>query len=201
MAKIKVELSASYGCNCMGFGYGSEETIDIEVSEQELASLQKLGSEEISCEAIVEAIENGETVLQSLHKKIEEKFYYMVEEYWLYEADNECLEESLSEAIENDLSEDIFTPSLSVEEFIEAVKNKEIDFDGLQFGYFEDIEDNYDLEDEDDVQSLYNSYILNEYYDWLCDKDNDHAFVADRVGVDLDACHEDGVNYKIMLSE
>lgn len=201
MAKIKVELNASFGCDCMGCGYGSEETIEIEVNEQELEALRKLGSEEISCEAVVEAIENGETALQSLHEYIEERFYYMVDEYWLYEADNECLEESLSEAIENDLSEDIFTPSLSVEEFIEAVKNKEIDFDGLQFGYFEDIEDNYDLEDEDDVQSLYNSYILNEYYDWLCDKDNDHAFVADRVGVDLDACHEDGVNYKIMLSE
>ena len=185
----------------MGCGYGSEETIEIEVNEQELEALRKLGSEEISCEAVVEAIENGETALQTLHEYIEERFYYMVDEYWLYEADNECLEESLSEAIENDLSENIFTPSLSVEEFIEAVKNKEIDFDGLQFGYFEDIEDNYDLEDEDDVQSLYNSYILNEYYDWLCDKDNDHAFVADRVGVDLDACHEDGVNYKIMLSE
>ena len=201
MAKIKVELNASYGCDCMGCGYGSEETIEIEVNEQELEALWKLGSEEISWEAVVEAIESGDTTLQSLHEKLEEKFYYMVEEYWLYEADNECLEESLSEAIENDLSEDIFTPSLSVEEFIEAVKNKEIDFDGLQFGYFEDIEDNYDLEDEDDVQSLYNSYILNEYYDWLCDKDNDHAFVADRVGIDLDACHEDGVNYKIMLSE
>lgn len=201
MAKIKVELNASFGCDCMGCGYGSEETIEIEVNEQELEALRKLGSEEISYEAVVEAIEKGETALQSLHEYIEERFYYMVDEYWLYEADNECLEESLSEAIENDLSEDIFTPSLSVEEFIEAVKNKEIDFDGLQFGYFEDIEDNYDLEDEDDVQSLYNSYILNEYYDWLCDKDNDHAFVADRVGVDLDACHEDGVNYKIMLSE
>lgn len=201
MAKIKVELNASFGCDCMGCGYGREETIEIEVNEQELEALRKLGSAEFSCEAVVEAIENGETALQSLHEYIEERFYYMVDEYWLYEADNECLEESLSEAIENDLSEDIFTPSLSVEEFIEAVKNKEIDFDGLQFGYFEDIEDNYDLEDEDDVQSLYNSYILNEYYDWLCDKDNDHAFVADRVGVDLDACHEDGVNYKIILSE
>ena len=201
MAKIKVELNTSFGCDCMGCGYGSEDTIEIEVNEQELEALRKLGSEEISYEAVVEAIENGETALQSLHEYIEERFYYMVDEYWLYEADNECLEESLSEAIENDLSEDIFTPSLSVEEFIEAVKIKEIDFDGLQFGHFEDIEDNYDLEDEDDVQSLYNSYILNEYYDWLCDKDNDHAFVADRVGVDLDACHEDGVNYKIMLSE
>ena len=201
MVKIKVELNASYGCDCMGCGYGSEQTIEIEVNEQVLEALRKLGSEEIPCDAVVEAIRNGETALQSLHENIEEKFYYMVEEYWLYEADNECLEESLSEAMENDLSEDIFTPSLSVEEFIEAVKNKDIDFDGLQFGYFEDIEDNYNLEDEEDAQSVYNSYILNEYYDWVLGNGHDHAFIAERVGLDLYACHEDGVNYKIMLSE
>ena len=117
MAKIKVELNASYGCDCMGCGYGSEETIEIEVNEQELEALRKLGTKEISCEAVVEAIESGDTTLQSLHERIEEKFYYMVEEYWLYEADNECLEESLSEAIENDLSENIFTPSISIEKF------------------------------------------------------------------------------------
>ena len=161
MAKIKVELNASYGCDCMGCGYGSEEIVEIEVNEQELEALKKIGEGEITCEAVMKAIESGETELQSLHEKIEEKFYNMVEEYWLYEADNECLKESLSEAMENDLNEEIFTPSISVEEFIEAVKNEEIDFDGLEFGYFEDIEDNYDLEDEDDAQSIYSSYILN----------------------------------------
>ena len=199
MAKIKVELNTSFGCDCMGCGYGSEETIEIEVNEQELEALRKLGTKEISCEAVVEAIENDETVLQSLHERIEEKFYYMVEEYWLYEADNECLEESLSEAMENDLNENIFTPSISIEEFIAAVKNDEIDFDGLQFGYFEDIENNYDLEDEEDIQTVYNSYILNEYYDWVCGNGHDHAFVAERVGLDLDACREDEVNYMIYL--
>ena len=199
MAKIKVELNASYGCDCMGCGYGSEDTIEIEVNEQELEALQKLGTEEISCEAVVEAIEKGESVLQSLHESIKENFYYMVEEYWLYEADNECLEESLSEAMENDLNEDIFTPSITVEEFIEAVKNEEIDFDGLEFGYFEDIEDDYDLDDEEDAQSVYNSYILNEYYDWVRGNDHDHEFVAERVGLDLDACREDEVNYTISL--
>lgn len=201
MSKITVELEAFYGYSCGFQSHGSNETVELEVSDSELDALKKLGKEQITAEDVVAAIESGDTTLQSLHEYIEEKFYYMVEEYWLYEADNECLEESLAEAIENDLSEDIFTPSLSVEEFIEAVKNKEIDFDGLQFGYFEDIEDNYDLDDEEDAQTIYNSYILNEYYDWLCDKDNDHAFVADRVGVDLDACREDEVNYKIMLSE
>lgn len=199
MAKIKVELNASYGCDCMGCGYGSEDTIEIEVNEQELEALQKLGTEEISCEAVVEAIEKGESVLQSLHENIKENFHNMVEEYWLYEADNECLEESLSEAMENDLSEDIFTPSITVEEFIEAVKNEEIDFDGLEFGYFEDIEDDYDLDDEEDAQSVYNSYILNEYYDWVRGNDHDHEFVAERVGLDLDACREDVVNYTITL--
>lgn len=200
MAKIKVELNASYGCDCMGCGYGSEEIVEIEINEQELEALKKIGENEITCEAVMKAIENGETELQSLHEKIEEKFYNMVEEYWLYEAYNECLEESLSEAMENDLSEELFTPSISVEEFIEAVKNEEIDFDGLEFGYFEDIEDNYDLEDEDDAQSIYSSYILNEYYDWVCGNGHDHAFVAERVGLDLYACHDDEVNYKIALS-
>ena len=200
MAKIRVELEASYGCNCMGCSYGSKDTVEIEVNEQELEALRKLGSEEISCEAVVAAIENGETALQPLHENIEKRFYNMVEEYWLYEADNECLEECLAGAIGDDISEGIFTPSISVEEFLEAVKNEEIDFDGLQFGYFEDIEDNYDLEDEDDVQSLYDSYILNEYYDWVCGNGHDHAFVAERVGLDLDACHDDEVNYTITLS-
>ncbi|MBR0340349.1 MAG: hypothetical protein IIX40_09155 [Alistipes sp.] len=200
MAKIRVELEASYGCNCMGCGYGSKDTVEIEVNEQELEALRKLGSEEISCKAVVEAIEKGETALQPFHENIEKRFYNMVEEYWLYEADNECLEESLAGAIGDDISEGIFTPSISVDEFLEAVKNEEIDFDGLQFGYFEDIEDNYDLEDEDDVQSLYDSYILNEYYDWVCGNGHDHAFVAERVGLDLDACREDEVNYTITLS-
>jgi hypothetical protein len=145
----------------------------------------------------MKASENGETKLQSLHEKIEEKFYHMVEEYWLYEAYNECLEESLSEAMENDLSEELFTPSISVEEFIEAVKNEEIDFDGLEFGDFYDIEDNYDLEDEEDVMYVYSPYILNEYYDWV--KEHDHEFVAERVGLDLDACRDDEVNYTISL--
>ncbi|MBR6560246.1 MAG: hypothetical protein IKT75_03735, partial [Alistipes sp.] len=84
MAKIKVELNASYGCDCMGCGYGSEEIVEIEVNEQELEALKKIGEGEITCEAVMKAIESGETELQSLHEKIEEKFYNMVEEYWLY---------------------------------------------------------------------------------------------------------------------
>lgn len=200
MTKIRVELEASYGCNCMGCGYGSKENIEIEVNEQELEALRKLGSEDISSKAVVEAIEKGETVFRSLHENIEKRFYNMVEEYWLYEADNECLEECLAGAIGDDISEGIFTPSLSVDEFLEAIKNEEIDFDGLQFGYFDDIDEDFDYDDEEELQYKYDSYILNEYYDWVCGNGHDHAFVAERVGLDLDACHDDEVNYKITLS-
>ena len=49
------------------------------------------------------------------------------------------------------------------------------------------------------IKTIYNSYILNEYYDWLCDKDKGHAFVAERVGLDLDACRDDEVDYTISL--
>ena len=201
MAKISVDLEAFYGYSCGFQSHGSDETVEIEVSDNELAALKNLGKEQITTEDIVAAIESGDTTLQSLHEQLEEKFYYMVEEYWLYEADNECLEESLSEAMENDLSEEIFTPSISVKEFIEAVKNEEIDFDGLEFGYFEDLEDDYDLDDEEDAQSVYNSYILNEYYDWVRGNDHEHEFVAERVGLDLNACRDDEVNYTINLDK
>lgn len=199
MAKIKVELNASHGCDCMGCCYGSDDTIEIEVNEQESEALQKLNSKDISCEVVVEAIENGVTVLQSLHERLKEKFHYMVEEYWLYEGNNECLEEGLSEAMDNDMSENIFTPSISIEEFIEAVKNEDLDFYGLKFGYFEDLKDNYNLEDKEDVQHVYYTYILNEYYDWVCGNSHDHTFIAERVGLNIDACKEDEVNYTITL--
>lgn len=166
MAKIKVELNASYGCNCMGCGYGSKESIEIEVNEQELEALRKLGSEAISCEEVVKAIENGETTLKSLHEQLEEKFYYMVEEYWLYEGDNDCIEESLAEYIEQDISDGLYT--------LETL-----------------------ADDEDDEPE----YDLDAYYNWVCGNNHDHAFIAERVGLDLDACREDEVNYTITLQE
>ena len=42
-------------------------------------------------------------------------------------------------------------------------------------------------------------YDLNAYYDWVCNDNHDHAFIAERVGLNLDACREDEVNYTIQL--
>ena len=102
MANIKVNLEAFYGYG-HGGSHGSKDAVEIEVTEQELEALKKFGTKEISCEEVVEAIENGETVLQSLHEQLEEKFYYMVEEYWLFEAYNEFLGENLEKYIKRRL--------------------------------------------------------------------------------------------------
>ena len=199
MAKIKVELDAFYGYGCGFQSYGSNKTIELKVSEKELDALKKFGKDEISTEDVVDAIESGDTTLESLHDKLSEAFYNMVEEYWLYEADNEFLEESLIEHIENDIESGEYEPSISLAEFIEAAKEGKIDFDGLEFGYFDDIDEDYDFDDEEDIEDKYNSYILNGYYDWI--KKHDHEFAAERVGIDLYACRDDEVSYKIGLSK
>ena len=193
MAKVKVELDAFYGYGHGGGCYGSNENIEVEVNDQELEALRKLGTEEISCEAVVEAIESGDTTLQSLHEKLEEKFYYMVEEYWLYEADNECLDECLAEHIEQDMSEGIYPP-VTYDELIEWYETGDIDSDKLDFLAGFD-EGGYLYEDQ--IEEKYDEFIRERYYDWV--KEHDHEFAAERVGLDLDACRDDEVNYTISL--
>lgn len=199
MAKIEVELNAFYGFDCGFQSYGSNDTIDVEVSENELEVLKSFGKEEITAEDIVAAINGGDTTLESLHDKLSEAFYNMAEEYWLYEADNEFLEETLREHIENDIESGEYAPSMSLEEFIEAAKEGKINFDGLEFGYFDEIDEDYDFDDEEDIEDKYYSYILNDYYDWV--KEHDHEFAAERVGLDLDACRDDEVSYTINLNK
>lgn len=163
MAKITVDLEAFYGYSCGFQSHGSDETVEIEVSDNELAALKNFGKEQITTEDIVAAIESGDRTLESLHEQLSEKFYYMVEEYWLYEADNECLYECLADHIEQDINDGLYTPVMS---------------------------ENDEDEDEDD---------LDAYFDWV--KEHDHEFAAERVGLDLDACRDDEVNYTINLDK
>ena len=193
MAKITVELEAFYGYSCGFQGHGSNETVELEVLDSELDALKKFGKEQITAEDIVAAIESGDTTLQSLHEKLEEKFYYMVEEYWLYEADNECLDECLAEHIEQDMSEGIYPP-VTYDELIEWYETGDIDSDKLDFLAGFD-EGGYLYEDQ--IEEKYDEFIREKYYDWVCE--HDHEFVAERVGLDLDACRDDEVDYTISL--
>lgn len=193
MAKITVELEAFYGYSCGFQGHGSNETVELEISDDELDALKKLGKEQITAEDIVDVIESGDNTLNSLHEQLSEKFYYMVEEYWLYEADNECLDECLAEHIEQDMSEGIYPP-VTYDELIEWYETGDIDSDKLDFLAGFD-EDGYLYEDQ--IEEKYDEFIRERYYDWV--KEHDHEFVAERVGLDLDACRDDEVDYTISL--
>ena len=208
MAKINVNLEAFYGYSCGGHGHGSKETIEMEVNEAEFEALQKLGTKEISCEAVVNAIENGEKELISLHERLEEKFYYMVEEYWLYEAYNEFLYECLERHLKQDISDGLYQPTDSEDDEDEDYYEDE-DYEGEDFDDddddFDDEEEDDDFEDDFEDEDEYfeddfddedeESYDLDEYYNWV--KEHDHYFVAERVGLDLDACRDDEVDYTI----
>lgn len=193
MAKITVELEAFYGYSCGFQSHGSNETVELEISDNELDALKKLGKEQIMAEDIVDAIESGDNTLNSLHEQLSEKFYYMVEEYWLYEADNECLDECLAEHIEQDMSEGIYPP-VTYDELIEWYETGDIDSDKLDFLAGFD-EGGYLYEDQ--IEEKYDEFIRERYYDWV--KEHDHEFAAERVGLDLDACRDDEVNYTISL--
>ena len=64
-----------------------------------------------------------------------------------------------------------------------------------------DTEDENEEEDDDDYEDECedNDYDLDAYLEWI--KQHDHEFAAERIGVDLDACRDDEVNYTIFLSE
>ena len=196
MAKITVELEAFYGYSCGFQSHGSDETVEIEVSDNELAALKNLGKEQITTEDIVAAIESGDRTLESLHEQLSEKFYYMVEEYWLYEADNECLYECLADHIEQDINDGLYTPVMSENDEddydIDLIEEEEPDNDN------EDLEED-DYEDEEDYEDDEENYDLDAYFDWV--KEHDHEFAAERVGLDLDACRDDEVNYTINLDK
>lgn len=195
MAQINVKLEASYGYGCSGCGYGSEEDVMLEVADNELEVLRKLGKDEVTRDEVLEAIACGDNALEELHNRIQRACFGIMEEYWLFEAYNECLEDSLRESFDEDVEAGIYT-SISFEEFVEMAKSGDIDFEALHFGDF--LDNDIDFEYEDDVEYRYDSYVLSCYYDWVCE--HDHWFVAERVGVDLDACHdEDIIDYTISL--
>ena len=214
MAKITVEFDAVYGYSCGFQCHSSNKTEEIEVSDNELEVLKKFGKEKITVDDIVATIEGGDTALESLHEQLSEEFYYMVEEYWIYEAYNEFLEESLENSKDKDIKAGLYTPP-TFEDVVNKVKSREINLKALKFcvdttlalldklkdklDSFKDINESdfYNWEGDPDAEYKYNRYILNHYYDWVCE--HDHEFVAERVGLDLDACRDDEVNYTITI--
>lgn len=215
MAKITVDLEAFYGYGCSGHGYGSNEAIEVEISDSELAALKKLGKKKVSSESVVNAIEDGDPTLESLHDHLCESFYYMVEEYWLFEADNECLYDCLRSSLKEDVSNGLYAAPIIDPDGFKHWKEDLEDFEEYEdYEDDDDLDDDEDFEDDDDLDDDegededneadneadsfdYNDYDLDDYYEWL--KRRDHEFVAERVGLDLDACRDDEVCYTITI--
>lgn len=156
-----------------------------------------MGKKQITAEDIVAVIESGDTTLKSLHEQLSEKFYYMVEEYWLYEADNECIRECLWESFNEDVKSGIYPP-VSFEDFIEWFETGDID-SSEKLSFWGDLEDMYFDGDKEDLRKKYDEYIYSKYYEWI--GEHDHEFAAKRVGLNLDACRDDEVDYTINLEK
>ena len=58
-----------------------------------------------------------------------------------------------------------------------------------------DADEDEDYDDNDDERN----YDLDAYYEWV--KEHDHWFIAERVGLDLDACYDDEVTYTIRIKK
>ena len=170
MTKIQVLLNAVHGYSCIGSGNISNATIEVEITDTQLATLLRI-VDSLTAQSIIEAISNGSTELEPLHEQLSEEFYYMVEEYWLHDADNEFLYDNLGQAIIEDVSNGLYTPTM--------------------------LNDEDEDENEDDDEDDADNWDLDDYYDWV--RTHDHPFIAERVGLDLEACRDQEVDYAIIL--
>lgn len=200
MSKITVDLEAFYGYSCGFQGHGSNETIEVEISGDELAALKQIDEAEVSAEAVAQAIEDGDPTLEALHEKLSDAFYNMVEEYWLFEAYNECLYDCLRSSLKEDVSNGLYAaPIIDPDGFKHWKDEFEDDEDYEDFDDEDECFDDDDDEDSETIPFSYEDYEIDDYYEWV--KKHDHWFIAERVGLDLDACHDDEVNYTIHFEE
>ena len=200
MSKITVDLEAFYGYSCGFQGHGSNETIEVEISDDELAALKQIDEAEVSAEAVAQAIEDGDPTLEALHEKLSDAFYNMVEEYWLFEAYNECLYDCLRSSLKEDVSNGLYAaPIIDPDGFKHWKDEFEDDEDYEDFDDEDECFDDDDDEDSETIPFSYEDYEIDDYYEWV--KKHDHWFIAERVGLDLDACHDDEVTYTIRIKE
>ncbi len=176
--KIKVDMEACYGEGCNFGSYGSEETIELNVTGEVLDCLKSINPTEVSNDDVASAIAEGKTELTDLDNEITEAFYKMVEHYWLFEASEPYEEDYLKEGIKGDIESGDFVPSYSMEKFL---KDNPV---GNSYFYGEG---------DDEIRYLDSLY--DEYRQWFYQQGND--FIAERFEFDLDSCREFDVTYTI----
>ena len=199
MKPIKVNLHACYGYSCCGCGIGSEDSIDLMVSNKAYDTLSRIKAEEISETEVGKAISAGHRELERMDRQITDAFYEMVDEYWLFEETNPDEEVVLDSNLDEDISSGEFTPAMTEEQFRNYWDEHQAFPPEYTTDYFSPWGE--DIDDYDDVDSFiadqYHYYLLNAYREWVYDQD--HYTIALKTGLDLDACHDMPVEYTIEL--
>lgn len=181
MKKIKASLFVSHGYGCDGCQYSSEDDCIIEIDDTTYATLVALsqGQDSLDEELIQNAISEGHSELQCVVDAISKKQAKMEVEYWLFEADNTCIDDSLEPSFWDDIAAGLYFPDGSVD----VCSNEHI---------FEPEEENDPLGAQA-IQALREEFyhtFKKDYLDWVYSQ-NDCGFIADRVGLDLEAVYED----------
>jgi len=173
-------MYAFYGFGCGCGTYSSNETATVEINYDAAATLEEMQKtkREPTQDDVLAAIKDGHTELQPLYDAILARHTDMVVRYWLFEADNECLDENLEPYFWQDIEKKLYKPEVTRDEFVIANQNDEDFCD-------------YDFMDEDDVRTAYYEFGKEDYLAWVNSHTSDYPFIAERIGLDLDAVYSD----------
>ena len=167
MKTITVDLEVFLGYSCSGAWNGDEQTVHMEVEDNIAATLQSMlenaepdedGEIYINEDDLMTAIDNGHPELEPLCVKLVGRCHEMEVLYWCDEA-YDCIDETLGEY------------------FYEDVKN----------GLYEP-EDDEDFDPEDGYHSGSYEACRENYQAWVRSHTDDPYFMAERLGVDPEAC-------------
>jgi len=180
MKEIQVDMYAFHGIGCGCRRHSSSEIATVEISYEAAATLEEMQKtkREPTQNDVLAAIKAGHTELQPLYDTVRNLHTDMVVRYWLFEADNECLDENLEPYFWQDIESKLYKPEVDRDEFVIAHQDDE------------DFAD-YDFMDEDDVRTAYYEFGKADYLAWVNGHTGDYSFVAERIGLDLDAVYSD----------
>lgn len=172
--KFKIDISSDYGCDCMGCGYGSEDSFYKEINDETGKILKHEIEVHGGCldmDDVQALIDAGHTELQNLHDTIWDSIVKMDIEYWFEQCDDGCTD--FYTRMEEDIEAGLFTPKMTFEEYLE---NNDIDID-------------YEDYDEDEARDEYMQELVdNEYMTWVSDLDVYER--ADRWGLDINVVRD-----------
>lgn len=174
--QITIDIEATYGYSTSEWD-GSKATVTIEISNEIATTIRQLfhsaksddeGRLYIDKEDVLSAINAGHVELQPLHDSLTEQFYRIDDEHWLFNSDIKEMDETLEPAFYDDVKWGLYSPKLDNE--------CRVDFDTPNLSF---------------------ASCRKNYLEWVRTHRDDYPFIANRLGVDLDARSENDFDYFI----